>query len=838
MRKEQNGNSNQPAQLAPTFDETSGSDYETINIQEYIGILFRRHRLMIATLVIVLLLGAIYTLTRTSIYQTTAKIVVVTNGPGGGAGASSSIPLLNDLQALTKSRSTDTQVEIIESHDLLDKAYHGMHTGEQIVTTGERKVFYQRVYDFDGNLIAETPVERIRKEDVQGKIISDKLLDKKGNHIATLIYNNKGAVDSITELAPNYEIDNTDFTDTMLYEGFNSQKAVPSWSYNINAKKNTDVISITISSFTPIASAALANNIANTYLKEDLGNNQSATEEAMNNANSQMEKFRKLLDIANEKLSNYKERHGIIDAPTQMAAIADHMAKLQLDGDAVKVDIAASQKSTDSIEAQINDQSKKTIASSTITRNPEFEAVVSKLSELNNKRASMIQEYQLTSDEMVKLDGEIKTEESRLKEIAEKVITSETETDNPVYMNLAQKYSDSIAALSANSARLNAINSTYQERKRELNSLPEQQNRLSNLVQEVALLNNTYEMISQKYYTLLLSKNSTLKNGKLISTANVPSGPTYPDKSKNAVLFFLLGCMISVAVAIIAEKLDIRLHDQAVAERISGVPTLSVIPEIAEGETNIISDVDRNSLLLESYRILRNNISFSSIDREIKMLAVTSPGRGEGKSTTATNLAVAMAMDGKRVLLIDCDLRRPSAHRKLAVSRDIGFTNVVTNTCKLEDAIVQTSVENLFLLPAGPIPPNPTEILNSQRSHQIFDEIRDMYDAIIVDCPPCVGLSDVQVLSTLVDGLILLVAMDQTLRPHLQIAMRGLTQVEAPLIGIVLNRMEIRRQGYNSYYSYYYYYNYDYTQDSESREKYSKLKRKRSSKPHSKDKPK
>lgn len=687
MRKEQNVYANQTPQI---FDETAGSEYETIDIQEYIGILFRRYRLMLATLVIVLALGAIYTLTRTDIYQTTAKIVVVTSGPGSGVGGS--IPFLNDLQALTKSRSTDTQVEIIESHDLIDKAYHGMHVGERIVAVDGSRVFYERVYDSDGNLVAETPVEKKHVEDAQGNFINDELLDSRGNHAATIYYDKDGKIEAITDLAPDYRLNSDNSIDNLLSEGFGSVKAAPAWSYNVDAKKNTDIISVTISAFTPIASASLANNIANTYLKEDLGNNQTATEEAMANANSQMEKFRKLLHTANEKLSSYKEQHGIIDAPTQVSAIADHMAKLQLDSDAVKVDLAANQKAADSIEAQINEQSKKIIASSTITRNPEFESVISKLNELNGKRASMVQEYQLTSDEMVKLDGEIKAEEFRLKQIAEKVISSETETDNPVYMNLAAKYSDSIAAIAGNNARLNAINSTYQGRKKELASLPEQQNRLSNLVQEVALLNNTYEMISQKYYTLLLSQNSTLKNGKLISTAKVPTGPTYPDKSKNAILFFILGCMISIAVAIIAEKIDIRLHDQAVAERISGVPTLSVIPEIAQGETSIISDLDRNSLLLESYRILRNNISFSSIDREMKLLAVTSPGRGEGKSTTSINLAVAMAMDGKKVLLIDCDLRRPSAHRKLSVSRDIGFTNVVTNTCKLEEAIVQTSI--------------------------------------------------------------------------------------------------------------------------------------------------
>ncbi|WP_319586132.1 polysaccharide biosynthesis tyrosine autokinase [uncultured Desulfobulbus sp.] len=837
MRKEQNGNTNQQVQTTVVHDDAVGAEYETIDIQEYIGILFRRYRLMIAVMLIVLMLGAIYTLTRTHIYQTTAKIVVVTSNTGGSA-SSSSIPLLNDLQALTKSRSTDTQVEIISSHDLIDKAYHSMRMGEKIITTDGRKVFYERVYDLDGNLVADSTVEKKHTKDSKGNLISDELLGKNGQHVATLIYSKNEHLDSIENLAAGYAIENGTDDNKMLYDGFTSEKNAPEWSYRVDSKKNTDVISITAMAYTPIAAAAFANNIANSYLKEDLDNNQSANEEAMNNANSQMEKFRKLLDVANEKLSKYKERNGIIDASTQVSAIAEHMAKLQTDTDTVKVDIAANEKEIGNIETQLNGQSKKIISSSTITRNPDFEGVIAKLNELNSKRASMMQEYRPTSDEMIALNGEIKAEESRLKEIAEKLVSSETESDNPIYGALAAKYSDSISMLAANTARLNAMDSIYKGRKKELAALPEQQSKLANLMQEVSLLNNTYELISQKYYTLLLSQNSTLKNGKIISTAKSPTGPTYPNKSKNAVLFFLLGCMLSVAVAIIAEKLDIRLHDQATAERIAGVPTLSVIPEIAEGETNIISDIDRNSLLLESYRILRNNISFSSVDREIKLLAVTSPGRGEGKSTTATNLAVAMAMDGKRVLLIDCDLRRPSAHRKLAVSRDIGFTNVVTNTCKLEDAIVQTSVENLFLLPAGPIPPNPTEILNSQRSHQIFEQIRDMYDTIIVDCPPCVGLSDVQVLSTLVDGLILLVAMDQTLRPHLQIAMRALNQVDAPLIGVVLNRMEIRRQGYNSYYSYYYYYNYDYTQDSEHREKYSKVKRRRGAKGKDSNKPK
>jgi capsular exopolysaccharide synthesis family protein len=251
-----------------------------------------------------------------------------------------------------------------------------------------------------------------------------------------------------------------------------------------------------------------------------------------------------------------------------------------------------------------------------------------------------------------------------------------------------------------------------------------------------------------------------------------------------------------------------------------------MIPEIPEGTNKLICDAEPNSTLIESYRILRSNISFSAVDRQLKILAISSPGRSEGKSTTAANLAVAMAMDGKKVLLMDCDLRRPSQHKVFGIPRDVGFSNAVTGACKLSDAIMPTSVENLSIMPSGPIPPNPSEILNSVHSRQLFTDVADRYDLVIVDCPPCTGLSDVQVVSTIADGLLLLVCMDRTLKPALHMTLRTLRQVEAPLIGVVINRMELRRQGYYSYYNYYYY-SYDYTNDGDQASSHRRTRHKR-----------
>jgi len=156
-------------------------------------------------------------------------------------------------------------------------------------------------------------------------------------------------------------------------------------------------------------------------------------------------------------------------------------------------------------------------------------------------------------------------------------------------------------------------------------------------------------------------------------------------------------------------------------------------------------------------------------------------------------------MEGKRVLLVDGDMRRPSLHRIFRLSQERGLTTLVSGASTLEDTIVPTEIEHVFCLPAGPNPPNPPEVLNSQPSRDLFEQLAEMYDTVIVDCPPSTGLSDIQVISTIVDGVLLVVSMNQTLKPHLEITMRSLYQSGAPLIGMVLNRADINLKGCGYY---------------------------------------
>jgi len=276
-------------------------------------------------------------------------------------------------------------------------------------------------------------------------------------------------------------------------------------------------------------------------------------------------------------------------------------------------------------------------------------------------------------------------------------------------------------------------------------------------------------------------------------------------------MFVLVGLLAAAGAAYAAEAIDTKVRDEASVANLTGSVALSAIPKVdVPANTRVlIGEVKHNSAFLEAFRILRNNISFSTVDRPLKLLAITSAGRSEGKSTTTVNLAVAMAMDGKRVLLVDADLRRPSLHRWMKVSRDIGLTSLVKGEVDIQHAVQTTDLENVSVLPSGPLPPNPTEFLNSQHCRSIFRELAELYDIVILDCPPCAGLSDMQVIATAVDGVLLVVSLNQTIRPNLYITVQTLRQMDAPLLGFVLNKLDITKRGYGYYYYYYYYYDYE-----------------------------
>ncbi|MGG7214934.1 CpsD/CapB family tyrosine-protein kinase [Clostridium nigeriense] len=212
-----------------------------------------------------------------------------------------------------------------------------------------------------------------------------------------------------------------------------------------------------------------------------------------------------------------------------------------------------------------------------------------------------------------------------------------------------------------------------------------------------------------------------------------------------------------------------------------------------------IVEKEPKSIAAESYRTLRSNIQYSSFDKEYKVIVVTSSEQGEGKTTTAGNLALCMAQGDKKVILIDCDLRKPSLHKEFRISNLVGLSDVIVGKADLTKAAHKYN-KNLVVLPSGKIPPNPSEMLSSKTMGKLLETLKESFDYIILDTPPVQAVTDSQILSTKADGTILVVRSEKTKKDSVENALNLLKKVNANIIGTVLNGVEASR---NKYYYYY-----------------------------------
>lgn len=207
---------------------------------------------------------------------------------------------------------------------------------------------------------------------------------------------------------------------------------------------------------------------------------------------------------------------------------------------------------------------------------------------------------------------------------------------------------------------------------------------------------------------------------------------------------------------------------------------------------NLVTSLDPKSSVTEAYRVLRTNIQFSSIDRPINVIMISSAQRGEGKTTTVSNLAVAYAQEGKKVLLIDTDLRDPSLHLVFSQPNRVGLTSILTNQYSWQEVVKDTGIDNLSVITGGPVPPNPSEMLGSYKMHNLIDELRTEYDVILIDTPPVLAVTDGLILSVLCDGVIMVVVAGKVEKERVKKAKSSLEHVNAKILGVVLNKMNKR----------------------------------------------
>jgi polysaccharide biosynthesis transport protein len=334
---------------------------------------------------------------------------------------------------------------------------------------------------------------------------------------------------------------------------------------------------------------------------------------------------------------------------------------------------------------------------------------------------------------------------------------------------------------------------------------------------EVARLQSALSQYQNTYSILLKDREETRVKAfqsvvtmTVVEPAVVPQRPVRPRLLFNVATSGAIGLLVSIALAFLLEFFDDTIKSSEDIERIPGVTTMGSIrrfrPEEASDNRLILKESTR-SALSEAYRVLRTNIQFVSVDKPLQTILVTSANPAEGKSTTIANLSIVMAQAGKQVILVDGDLRRPSLHRMFGLSNTIGLTNVLLSDDPAQAMVLQsTGVDGLSLLSSGPLPPNPSELLGSQRMAKALEYLKTQADIVLIDSPPAMSVTDPVVLAGLVDGVIAVVDAGRTRAGALLRLKELIGATRTPLIGVVLNKLLESSSGY--YYRYYYYYSH------------------------------
>ncbi len=320
------------------------------------------------------------------------------------------------------------------------------------------------------------------------------------------------------------------------------------------------------------------------------------------------------------------------------------------------------------------------------------------------------------------------------------------------------------------------------------------------------------------YASLLPSIQGGTNRIAMFEHATLPARPISPKVGETVASAAAIGLALALVGVFLIEYLDDTVRSPEELTRLSQLPVIAAIARIPEKDyaEQIITVRDPFSPISEAFRVLRTGIRFASVDKPLRTLMVASAGPSAGKSLTTANLAVVFAEAGQRVLLVDSDLRRPVQHRIFGLSNLHGLSDAILgDNPGLEECIQPTEVENLHVLTSGDIPPNPSELVGSDRMTELIEELKDRYDLILFDSPPCLVVADGLILGARVDGVLLVADAGQTQRRAFQKVAEDLRRARANLLGVVLNRVG---EGGGDYSYGYYYYSYRYQQDSDGQD--------------------
>lgn len=603
---------------------------------------------------------------------------------------------------------------------------------------------------------------------------------------------------------------------------------------------DTDIIVLKVTANSSFEASYLANEVADQFYKLNLEISKEDVGDVRLFLESQLDSIRSKLAESEEALKQYKETHKLVALDEETAKLVEQTAIFRAHLNETEAELQENQLALQNLKNKLSETKSTLVEDVSSISSPLILELQDQIAQKQSLIASLIAKASPGHEIVVKkTEREIDEAKKALMEEAHKIANSGITSIDP--LKTSQQLFDQILQADINikslSARADAQRKVVESYESQLEAIPEKNLDLVRLMRQAELNEKIFLLRSEKYEESRIAEAGKTANVRIIDPAVPPPKPIRPNKQLNVLLAIFFGLGLGIAISFILEVLDSSIRTVEDLEKMK-VNVLGAIPTINPDEiarrmkrrghkltgddraritSKLITNFSPKSPVSEAYRSLRTNILFTNIDKPVKTLVISSSATKEGKSTTVANLAITMSQMGSRVLIIDADLRRPTMHNLFKLDRRVGLTNALLGTYTLDEVIKPTGVDNLDIITAGDIPPNPSELLSSNTLRKALTLLSARYDMILIDSPPVIAVTDAAVLSTRTDAVLLVVSSGYVTRKEVTRALQLLGNVHANLLGVLLNGLDVKRI-YGSYYYYYHYYQYYYYYGSKRKE--------------------
>ena len=620
---------------------------------------------------------------------------------------------------------------------------------------------------------------------------------------------------------------------------------------------NSNVLAISVEAPSGFEAAYLANTVTRKFQEQNQQFSRAEYTELTDFLKAQLDQVHARLSEAELHLAGFKEDTKLAALDVETQAIVEQSASARAQLNAIDLELQSNEITLGELRANYSQGQSSVIEDLENLNNATIDRLVDDISLREADVASIRAKGETGSEQYItKMEDELRRLRDALSAETRKLAATGMKSADP--LGTMQQTFDRIVQLDVENKALRSTRrlqeETVQAFEAQLARLPETSLDYVRLTREVEINEKLYRLLTEKYQENQVMAAGKIGNVQLIDTAEVPEAPISPNKKLNLLIGIFVGLLLGLGLSLLNFLLDSRMITPEDLKSFNR-PVRGVIPSInvrkldtvlkkekleglgneyrAKIQHKLITHFSPKSPISEAYRSLRTQLLIDlggseEKTSERKVVMVTSSTTQEGKSLTCANLAVTIAQTGRRTLLIDADMRRPTAHRNFSLERGEGLSNLLGNGHQPEALVCDTDIENLYVITAGPIPANPAELLGSQKMRDLLDWARAHYDFVLVDTPPVLPVTDPVVISQLVDGVMVVVRSRHSHRRELQLALSGLSSVSANIMGMILNDYDLKRI-YGSYYYYYHYYdNYYYYRKDNGRKDRQRRKRRRS----------